>query len=126
MDEFYLPIIENVIGILITATACVHVYECVCCEITKFKRYLVWWLFIHILLLFPKDFTHISAMPYRKDPILVYLLALTALESKCDLHVYPCLTSWVMLSGYCLQGRPEKLRGPGQRVKVGPFTQVIR
>ena len=24
------------------------------------------------------------------------------------------------------QGRPEKLRGPGQRVKVGPFTQVVR
>ena len=22
------------------------------------------------------------------------------------------------------QGRPEKLRGPGQRVKVGPFTQL--
>ena len=26
----------------------------------------------------------------------------------------------------CNQGRPEKLRGPGQRVKVGPLTQVIR
>ena len=25
-----------------------------------------------------------------------------------------------------IQGRPEKLRGPGQRVKVGPFTQVVR
>ena len=24
------------------------------------------------------------------------------------------------------QGRPEKLRGPGQRVKVGPLTQVVR
>ena len=25
-----------------------------------------------------------------------------------------------------VQGRPEKLRGPGQRVKVGPLTQVVR
>ena len=24
---------------------------------------------------------------------------------------------------YCRQGRPEKLRGPGQRVKVGPQGQ---
>ena len=24
------------------------------------------------------------------------------------------------------QGRPEKLRGPEQRVKVGPLTQVVR
>ena len=23
------------------------------------------------------------------------------------------------------QGRPEKLRGPGQRVKMGPFTQAV-
>ena len=23
------------------------------------------------------------------------------------------------------QGQPEKLRGPGQRVKVGPFTQAV-
>ena len=30
-------------------------------------------------------------------------------------------------AGRCFnQGHPEKLRGPGQRVKVGPFTQVVR
>ena len=29
-------------------------------------------------------------------------------------------------SPYYRQGRPEKLRGPGQRVKVGPLTQVVR
>ena len=38
-----------------------------------------------------------------------------------DLVLLSCLGC---LSGK--QGRPEKLRGPGQRVKVGPFTQVVR
>ena len=35
----------------------------------------------------------------------------------------------VSINKFCctvLQGRPEKLRGPGQRVKVGPLTQVVR
>ena len=40
---------------------------------------------------------------------------------RLKLAAYHCCTSY-----QCRQGCPEKLRGPGQRVKVGPFTQVVR
>ena len=41
--------------------------------------------------------------------------------------IYPIQKQLIAVKKVRIQaGPPEKLRGPGQRVKVGPLTQVVR
>ena len=54
------------------------------------------------------------------SPIFIYFLYFRLSQIASDTFL---VLPEVISGYYSSQGRPEKLRGPGQRVKVGPLTQ---
>ena len=57
------------------------------------------------------------------------IAAATQVRNKVNDGMFICIVYLMFhpsMTWLARQGRPEKLRGPGQRVKVGPFTQVVR